>query len=73
VGGIPDIIQDGINGLLIPPRNPQAIAEAIVHLYHRPELRRRLAHQAEGLLDEFSPARMVRSYENLYCSLNSQL
>jgi glycosyltransferase involved in cell wall biosynthesis len=73
VGGIPDIIQDGVNGVLIPPGNPQAITEAIVHLYHRPGLRRSLAHQAAARLDEFSPARMVHSYEHLYRSLNPQL
>ncbi|MDH5741892.1 MAG: glycosyltransferase family 4 protein, partial [Nitrospira sp.] len=36
VNGVPEIIQDGLNGLLIPPRNPQALEEAIRSLLRNP-------------------------------------
>lgn len=32
VGGIPDIIEDGVNGILIPLKNPKAISEAVIKL-----------------------------------------
>jgi len=42
VGGIPDTITDGVDGLLVPPRNPEAIAAAITRIINEPEFRRRL-------------------------------
>ncbi len=46
-GGIPDAVEDGANGLLVPPDDPEAAAEAILRLVGDPELARRLG--AEGL------------------------
>jgi glycosyltransferase involved in cell wall biosynthesis len=41
VGGLPDLVQDGVSGRLIPPRNPQAIADAMLaSLQNRVETRR---------------------------------
>ena len=47
VGGIPSIIQDGKNGLLVPPARPEAIAAAIDRVLSDDELYRRLV--SEGL------------------------
>ena len=33
-----DVVQDGLNGLIIPPNDPDALAAAIVHLYHHREI-----------------------------------
>ncbi len=38
IGGIPDIIEDGINGLLVPPEDPKALAEAIIRILSNPDL-----------------------------------
>ena len=43
-GGVPEIITDGHTGLLIEPKSPQAIADAVVRLYRDEQLRARLAH-----------------------------
>jgi glycosyltransferase involved in cell wall biosynthesis len=36
-GGIPEAVQDGITGLLVPPRDPQALAESLCYLLRHPE------------------------------------
>jgi len=64
VGGIPSIIQDGKNGLLVPPARPEAIAAAIDRVLSDDELYRRLV--SEGLAHvrahtvEQETARMMR-------------
>jgi glycosyltransferase involved in cell wall biosynthesis len=35
-GGIPEAVQDGVTGLLVPPRDPPALAEAVRYLLHHP-------------------------------------
>jgi glycosyltransferase involved in cell wall biosynthesis len=46
IGGIPEVIEDGVNGLLIPPGDPAALAEKITLLLDDPALRVRLGHAA---------------------------
>lgn len=46
VGGIPDVIQDGVTGLLVPEKNPQAIADALTRVLCDAELARRLGAAA---------------------------
>jgi glycosyltransferase involved in cell wall biosynthesis len=46
VGGVPEIVEDGITGLLIPPQNPPALANAIRRLLDDPALSRRMGDQA---------------------------
>lgn len=42
ISGIPELVEDGKNGLLVPPRDPMAIADSIQHLINDPVLRLRL-------------------------------
>ena len=36
-GGIPEVVQDGVTGLLVPPCDPQALADALSYLLQHPE------------------------------------
>ena len=36
-GGIPEVVQDGVTGMLVPPRDPHALERAILHLLRHPE------------------------------------
>jgi glycosyltransferase involved in cell wall biosynthesis len=61
VGGLPEIVVDGTTGLLIPPRDPQALATAVATLLADPSLARRLAISgAERVRSEFGFDRMAR-------------
>ena len=70
VGGTPEALEDGVNGRLVPPGEPAALANAICELLADPELAARLGGAARRSIDErFSIARMVASTEQLYRSL----
>ncbi len=66
-GGIPEIVQDGVDGLLVPPASPEALSDAIVELMQNPQLRHRLANAGrEKVLGRFSFEQMIRQYEEVY-------
>src|SRR5215213_8883123 len=46
-GGIPDVIEDGVNGMLVPPGEPEAFARAIDRLLADRDLARRLSEEAK--------------------------
>lgn len=50
-GGIPEAVEDGVTGLLVPERDPQAVATSIERLVREPELRVRLAAGAKARAD----------------------
>ena len=66
-GGIPEVVVDGETGLLVPPRDHEAMADAIVRLMKEPDLRARMA--AAGLArvrKHFSAERMVEQTLRVY-------
>jgi len=67
VGGIPEMIQDGVTGLLVPPRDPDALAVAIVRLLRDHPLADMLARAGHDLVhDRFCIQLMVRAIEAIY-------
>jgi glycosyltransferase involved in cell wall biosynthesis len=67
VGGIPEVVQDGVNGLLVPPRDASALAEKMTLLLNNPSLRRRLGAAARAHVEtEFSLDDMGRRLLWLY-------
>lgn len=54
VGGIPEAIRDGVDGFLVPPDDPEALAEKIKTLYTDPGLREQMGKNArQRFLDMF--------------------
>jgi len=70
VGGTPEAVVDGVTGILVPPADSAALADAIVHLLKNPQLAAHLGHAARArIADHFSVRRMVRATEDLYTDL----
>jgi glycosyltransferase involved in cell wall biosynthesis len=70
VGGLPEIITHEQSGLLVPPRNPAALAAAMSRLAKDPALRERLALAATAhVQEEFSVGAMVDGNLNVYKEL----
>jgi glycosyltransferase involved in cell wall biosynthesis len=70
VGGTPDLIEDGAQGLLVPPGNAEALAAAIGRLLRQPELALRLGAAARRRAQQrYSRAAMVRRFEEFYARL----
>jgi glycosyltransferase involved in cell wall biosynthesis len=67
VGGVPEVVVDGLTGLLVPPGDPPALAGALLSLA-RDAGRRRAMGQAgyERVREHFAMAQMARAMERLY-------
>lgn len=68
-GGIPEIIEDRINGLLVSPANPEALANAMILLLKDEELRRKLQYEGYKRVQSFSAKAITRQYENVFRQL----
>jgi len=67
VGGIPEVVEDGITGILVPPRNPDALAKAILLLARDKKLRKEMGKRGrEKAAREFDIETAVKNYEILY-------
>jgi glycosyltransferase involved in cell wall biosynthesis len=66
VGGIPELIRHGENGLLVPPADPVALAEAIQYLADHPEESRRMGLQGRIRMEkQFTLDRKISETEQL--------
>jgi len=67
VGGIPEIVDDGEEALLVPSDAPEALGEACVRVLKSPDLRQRLASAARARVRrQHDVTTMVGRYEDLY-------
>jgi glycosyltransferase involved in cell wall biosynthesis len=70
IGGFPEIISDGVNGLLSPPRDDEALAENLGRILGDAALRSRLEFGARATIDSrFSPETFSSSIRNLVSCL----
>lgn len=67
VGGIPEVVHDGVNGYLIPPKDASACAEKIIALLESPERRMEMGRAGRAIVEkEFSFDRMLDQAEGVY-------
>jgi glycosyltransferase involved in cell wall biosynthesis len=65
VGGVVEIVTDGVNGLLVPPDDPDVLADAIRRFFADEELQGRLRAAAPGSVAKFAPEPVYARLEEL--------
>ncbi len=67
VDGVPEIIQDGTNGHIVPPGDIAALTQALKELSVDPKLRQRLGAAGKARVEQsFTAKRMARRVRELY-------
>jgi glycosyltransferase involved in cell wall biosynthesis len=64
--GMPDVVEDDFNGLLVTPADSKAIEDAVLRLARSPELRRRLGQQAQQTMARYTWKRSAQKLENVF-------
>jgi glycosyltransferase involved in cell wall biosynthesis len=64
--GMPDVVEDGFNGLLIPPADAPAIEEGVLRLATSPDLRKRLGQAAQQSMARYTWERSAIMLEKLF-------
>lgn len=73
VGGTPEVIRDGQNGLLVPPGQPHALAQRIIELLQDPARAEQLGQTGKALMRaEFTFAAQAQAYLDLFRDLLGQ-
>lgn len=65
VGGTPTLVTDGVNGLLVPPAEPEPLAQAITALCQSPDVRASMARHAGNSVSRFAWKHAVLAHENV--------
>lgn len=73
INGIPDAVEDGVTGLLVPAHDPAATARAIIQLLQHPEVRRKMGEAGRRRVEkDFTLEQMVAQTEQVYLELLSR-
>jgi glycosyltransferase involved in cell wall biosynthesis len=66
-GGLPEIIEDGVTGLLVDPEQPDQLANKIEWLIQNPEAARAMGMAArDRVFNQFTVEKMVEQFESLF-------
>lgn len=69
VGGLPDLVDDGVTGILVPPSDSLALREAIQLLLNDVEMQQRMSAKARQKVTEFMAEKVVPRIERVYGQL----
>ncbi|MGH8962757.1 MAG: glycosyltransferase, partial [Jatrophihabitantaceae bacterium] len=71
VGGVPDVVEHGVSGLLVPRRDPQALADALSELLADPERRASMGAAGARRVKDFTIGSLASRFADLYEDLVS--
>jgi colanic acid/amylovoran biosynthesis glycosyltransferase len=67
IAALPEIVEDRVSGVLVPPNDENALAEAIIRLINNPDLRRKLGENARKRVEErFDINKNILKYVDLF-------
>jgi len=70
VGGTPELINDGENGILIPARDPESLSKAIIEIVTNKDRAKAIAHNARSTFEKkYRIERMNHEYQDLFLTL----
>jgi glycosyltransferase involved in cell wall biosynthesis len=70
VGAIPDVMQDGVHGVFVPPKDPKALTNALARLANDRQLLSRMAATGRRrILERYTIERLATDFRQLYASL----
>jgi glycosyltransferase involved in cell wall biosynthesis len=69
-GGLPEVVEDGVTGILVPPGDSKALGDALLRLLLDPDLRARMGQAGrERVRSEFTVDRIVSQTLDVYQSV----
>ena len=71
VGGLPEIVKEGVNGFLVPPKNPDELAKKIILILQNDELRHNMSKNNAELAKDYEWDVIVEKIEQVYLSILS--
>lgn len=70
VGGVPELIENGITGLLCPPKNIKALSNLILKISNNSNLRKKMGENARKRVEKyFDITQIIKQYEDLYLKI----
>ena len=70
VGGIPEVVINELNGILVPPCDPDALAKAIIDMLSVPEKMRKMGKEGQKrVIRHFNPDLFIEKHERIYTNL----
>jgi glycosyltransferase involved in cell wall biosynthesis len=70
VGGIPEVVKSGVNGILVPPKDPEALYSAMIKLLDDKDMMKKMGYEGKKICKkDFSSKAMVDKVEELYDKL----
>jgi len=72
VGGLPEVVREGITGFIVPPRDPEATAAAIEELLLSPELQSKMGLAGrQWVLQQYDWEKTAKVIEDLYVKITT--